>query len=305
LTAPANARSLGVFTFQEVALPGGAALQAGARVDRYAIASLDDPLFGPSVHRSFTTISGSLGAAVPLAAGITAAVSAARSFRAPTVEEMFSNALHIGTASFEVGDADLRPESARGLDALLRVALGRVSAEVATYASTIDGFVHMQIRGDTVLDGVRWPVLAYVQDRARFAGAEGHVEWEAARGWVLGAQGDVVRGRLRDGSRVPFLPAARTGASFRRDDGVTSIGIGVRHAFAQRGPSAAGETPVDAYTLLDAHAGYRLTRAGRVHSFSLRADNILDVPYRDAASRVRDFAPNPGRNISLLYRVYF
>jgi hypothetical protein len=55
---------------------------------------------------------------------------------------------------------------------------------------------------------------------------------------------------------------------------------------------------VHAYTLVDAHAGYRITRGGRVHSFALRNDNILDVLYRDAASRVRDFAPNPGRNIS-------
>jgi iron complex outermembrane recepter protein len=305
LTAPANARSLGVYTFQEAGLPGGAALQAGARLDRYAIASLDDPLFGPGVDRSFTTVSGSVGATVPLAAGVSGAVSAARSFRAPTVEEMFSSALHIGTASFEVGDPDLRPESAAGLDALVRVARGRVSAELATYASTIDGFIHMHARGDTVLDGVRWPVLAYVQERARFTGVEGHIEWEAARGWVLGAQGDVVRGELRDGTRVPFLPAARAGASVRRDDGVTSLGAGVRYAFAQGGASAAGETPVHAYTLVDAHAGYRITRGGRMHSFSLRADNVLDVLYRDAASRVRDFAPNPGRNISLLYRVYF
>jgi iron complex outermembrane recepter protein len=305
LTAPANARSLGFYTFQEAGLPGGAALQAGARVDRFTITSLDDPLFGPGVRRSFSTLSGSVGATMPLTGGVSMAVSAARSFRAPSVEEMFSSALHIGTASYEVGDPDLRPESATGLDALVRVARGRLAAELATYASTIDHFVHMQARGDTVLDGVRWPVLAYVQERARFTGAEGHVEWEAARSWVLRAQGDVVRGMLRDGARVPFLPAARAGASVRRDDGVTSIGAGVRHAFAQGGASAAGETPVTAYTLADAHVAYRLARGGRVHSFSLRADNIFDVPYRDAASRVRDFAPNPGRNISLLYRVYF
>jgi hypothetical protein len=31
----------------------------------------------------------------------------------------------------------------------------------------------------------------------------------------------------------------------------------------------------------------------------------MDVLYRDAASRIKEYAPNPGRNVSLLYRVHF
>jgi iron complex outermembrane recepter protein len=46
-------------------------------------------------------------------------------------------------------------------------------------------------------------------------------------------------------------------------------------------------------------------RGRGVHSLTLRADNVTDVLYRDAASRIKDFAPNPGRNVSLLFRVYF
>jgi hypothetical protein len=37
----------------------------------------------------------------------------------------------------------------------------------------------------------------------------------------------------------------------------------------------------------------------------VRGDNLADVLYRDASSRIKDFAPNPGRNISFLYRVSF
>jgi iron complex outermembrane receptor protein len=42
-----------------------------------------------------------------------------------------------------------------------------------------------------------------------------------------------------------------------------------------------------------------------VHSITLRADNLLDERYRDAASRIKDFAPNPGRNLALVYRLLF
>jgi iron complex outermembrane recepter protein len=152
---------------------------------------------------------------------------------------------------------------------------------------------------------VRWPVLVHAQDRALYRGVEGHAEWEAAKGWVLGVQGDAIRARMSDGSRVPFLPPARAGASLRWDDGAASAGVALRRSFRARGDAAAEGPPVAAFTLLGAHAGYRLRRGGHVHAFTLRVDNAANVAHRDAASRIRDFAPNPGRNVSLLYRAYF
>jgi len=37
----------------------------------------------------------------------------------------------------------------------------------------------------------------------------------------------------------------------------------------------------------------------------LRGENLGDRFYRDATSRIKDFAPAAGRNVSLLYRVTF
>jgi iron complex outermembrane recepter protein len=306
LTAPADSRSFGAFTFQELPLgAAGAALQAGARVDRWDIASRDDPAFGPGLRRGFTALSGSAGVTVPLANGASVGLSAARSFRAPTVEEMFSHALHIGTASYEIGDPNLRPEIASGVDAVIRMARSRVTAEASAYASRVADFVFFELRGDTIIDGVQWPVLAYAQGSAAFRGAEGRVEWEALRHWVLGVQGDVVRATLDDGEPVPFLPPARLGASVRRDDGRWTAGAAVRHALRQHRVAPADDEPVDAWTLIDLDAGVRFIRAGQVHSITLRADNVMDTLYRDPASRIKHFAPNPGRNVSVLYRVWF
>lgn len=306
LTAPANSRSIGVFTFQELPFgETGSALQVGARVDRYAISSKDDPRFGPGLDRRFTAFSGSAGVTLRFAEGVSGALSAARSFRAPTVEELFSDAIHIGTASYEIGDPDLDPEFSEGIDAVLRIARPRANVEVSAYANVIRNYVHFESRGDTIVGGSLWPILAYVQDRATFVGMEGRVEWEAAPRWVLALQGDVVRAELRDGSAVPFLPPARAAASIRWDDGTWSAGTGIRHAFRHDRIAPADEVPTDAYSLVDLDVGYRLVRGGQVHSLTLRAENMTNVLYRDAASRIKDFAPNPGRNVSLLYRLQF
>jgi iron complex outermembrane recepter protein len=303
LTAPADARTAGVFTFQELApFAAGPRLQLGARVDGYRIASKDDPKFGPGVARSFTAFSGSAGVSVPLGAGTAVSVHAARSFRAPTVEELFSDAYHMGTASYELGDPTLEPEFAHGLDAVVRVHRERVTVEVSAYGNRIRNYIGFEERGDTTINGSTWPILAYAQDDAAFLGAEGRVDWAAGRNLVLGVTGDVVRAALSDGTPVPFMPPARVGGSARWEDRAFSAGAGVRHAFSQDRVGLEDESPTAAYTLIDADVGIRRVVGGRVHSLVLRVENLTDALYRDSASRVKDFAPNPGRNIGVLYR---
>jgi iron complex outermembrane recepter protein len=303
LTAPAVSRAIGAFTYQELRIGGGASLQLGGRADRHWIVSRDDPGFGPGTARSFTALSGSGGFSVPLTGSASLGLSAARSFRSPTVEELFSDALHIGTASYEVGDPLLEPELAEGVDAVLRVHAAGWTAELSLFTSRINGFIHFEQRGDTVLQGTQWPVLAYVQDRAAFRGAEAQAEWIALGSLVLGVTGDLVVARLADGSPVPFTPPARLGGTARWQGRAFAAGGGVRHGFAQRRVALEGEAPTDAYTLLDAHLGWRVVLAGHDHLIQLRGENLGNAHYRDAASRIKDFAPNPGRNISLLVRV--
>jgi iron complex outermembrane recepter protein len=303
LTAPAVSRSGGVFTYQQLPLGDGASAQLGVRADHYAIESRDDPRFGPAVHRAFTAVSGSVGASVALSGAVSGGLSVARSFRAPTVEELFSDAPHAGTAAYEVGDPSLAPETLRGLDAVLRIRGARLVGEASVYASRIDDFITFEARGDTLIDGVAWPVLAYVQERAEMRGAEGSLDWLAGADLVLGVQGDLVRGELAGGDPVPFLPAARVGASARWEPGALSLGGAVHHALAQRRVTGGPDVATNAYTLVDLDAGLRLTRGSTIHSLTLRVGNATNRHYRDAASRIKRFAPNPGRNVAVVYRV--
>ena len=55
----------------------------------------------------------------------------------------------------------------------------------------------------------------------------------------------------------------------------------------------------------DLTAGVRLLVGARLHTLTLRVDNLLDQEYRDHLSRVKQIMPEAGRNVSLLYRVTF
>ena len=61
----------------------------------------------------------------------------------------------------------------------------------------------------------------------------------------------------------------------------------------------------DAYTLLNLSAGRSWLVGNVMHQVTLRADNVTDARYFDAASRVKRFAANPGRNLSVIYQVQF
>lgn len=312
LTPSADSKSGGVFVFQETALGGSERapkLQFGARYDLYRIESDDGgERFGPARTRDFGNVSGSLGVNIPLRDDVSVSASVARAFRAPTVEELFSNAFHAAVGSFDVGNPDLEAETNQGIDAVLRVQRPRFNAQLSAFANRIDHYIAPTLVGDTTIeeDGEAFavPLNVFRQEDAALRGVEGQIEATVAPNLVLGGMGDLIRGRFEDDEPLPYMPAARLGGSARWDNGRFSFGGQARHVFAQNDVPL-NEAGTDDYTLVDLSAGATLIFGGRVHSLTLRADNAFDVLYREATSRIKDFAPNPGRNLSLVYRVLF
>jgi iron complex outermembrane recepter protein len=304
LTPPASARALGLFGFQEVGL-GEAALQLGGRVDRYILRSHATSKFGDGVDRTFDAVSGSVGVRVPLLTGVAASITAARSFRAPTVEELFSAAPHAGTGSVEFGDARLNEERGRSIEGVLHISRSRVNGQFAAWLNRVDDMVHLAFLRDTVIEGAHLPVYTYAQSRATLRGLEGSLEVAVLPRLALSLRGDWLRAEHDDGAPLSFMPPPRLGAGIRWDDARYSLGVEAHHDLAQVRTGDAAETPTDAHTILRADAGVRVRVAGRPHSLSLRIDNIADVRYHEATSRTKDFAPAPGRNIALLWRAWF
>ena len=323
LTPQATSRSGGLFVYQEIPLGApvegeerSAHLEVGARYDIYRIESRDagEP-FADGRTREFKHVSGSLGVSIPLSETSSLALSVARAFRAPTVEELFSNAFHVAAGTFDVGNPELDAEVNQGFDVVLRSSSERVTAQFGTYFNQIDDYIAPLTVGDTTIldeeegEEITIPLVNYARRDARLYGAEASVELEVADNLVLGAMADAIRGRFR-GTRdpIPFMPAARVGASARWDDGRFSFGAEVRHGFRQDAAQQRGalnETVAGDYTLMNLSAGITLTAGGRLHTITLRADNVSDERYIDATSRIKAFAPNPGRNVALVYQLAF
>lgn len=315
LTPANHAHTAGFFAFQELALgatpasPRAPRLPLGVRIERTGIASLASARFGDAIARTFTAVSASAGLAVPVGTHGSVALNLARAVRTPSPEELFSRAGHAGTGAFEIGNPALGAEVTRGLDLVARLERPTTRAQFAVFHSDVRGWIGLYPAGrDTTVqigDVVKTlPLMQVSQRPARLTGAEWLVEQQLTGRLVATLTGDVVRARDDAGSPLPFMPPVRTGGALRWDDGRLQVGTSVRRAFAQR-RVVEGELAVPGFTQVDAFAGLRLLAGERVHSIMLRADNIGDVASRDATSRVKDFAPNMGRNVTLSYRVIF
>jgi iron complex outermembrane receptor protein len=326
LTPAANSNGLGAFFFEEVPLAntGGdldarvPKLQVGGRFDSYRIdIKPGDPKFDPFIgKRNFDQFSGSVGLNVPLGPFVNGAVSVARAFRAPSVEELSSNAFHEAAGTFDVGNPNLTSEVNQGIEAILRLDAHRLNGQFSAFFNDIKNYITPNIVGDTTFDDNGTPAtepLNHIsQADARLKGAEGRLEAEIVPNFVIGTMGDIVRGEFKDSKApLPFMPAARLGALARFDNSKFSAGAEFRHAFAQnRVPPAVSADdpaglPAEAYNLLNVSMGYNLLTRGQVNSITLRVDNVFDERYVDATSRIKTFAFNPGRNFALVYRLQF
>lgn len=323
LTPAANSNGAGIFVYEEVPLSAiddsharAPHLQFGARFDLHRIESRSgDPKFGPGRSLEFNNFSGSVGVNLPLAPGVSLGLSAARAFRAPTVEELFSNAFHAAAGTYDVGNPALRSETNQGVDAVLRAEGARVTAQVSGYLNQIADYIAPTIVKDTIIDEADGPATVplnrFSQADATIRGVEGRVEVEVLPRTVVGVMGDALSGRFVDGGALPYMPPARIGGLVRYDGALLVLDAEYRHAFAQtRVPvaAAAGDpaaVATGAYDLVNVSVGYSFTAAGRLNSVTLRADNLFDAQYREAASRIKSFAFNPGRNVALVYRLLF
>jgi iron complex outermembrane receptor protein len=229
-------------------------------------------------------------------------VSLARSFRAPTVQELFANGLDAASGTYSVGTASLGPENGLGVDASIRGALGRVAFEFSPFVNYIDHYIYGFLRGDTIQG---FPVRQFAATKARLAGFEASVSVQPTPALVLRAGSDYVNAQdTRAGVPLPFIPPLRGLLRATYEDGARMGMVEVRVA-ARQTRLGDGDTPTAGYAVVNAGVGVRLTHGDVVSEISLHCDNLFNRIYRDNLSVIKDFMPQPGRGLRLNYELLY
>lgn len=297
---PSETFNLAGFLFQEFR-KDPVSFQLGVRAEAQSAEATTLGLERDDVGFSFSG-----GSNWRLSQDISLALTAARSQKIPSLEELFSDGPHAATFAYEVGNPELEPETAHSLDATLHFNKGLFRVEAAAFLNLFDGFIYHEFLGEEK-DGL--PVLRTVQGDARFLGGEGSVEFDIlhtgnhhllVEGW-----GDYVRAELsRNDEPLPRIPPLRLGTRLRYNGGTVRADLGLTTITKQDrvGPL---EEETDGYFMVDLSVGYRLFSGGFTHDFIVRGSNLTNEEARNHTSFLKELAPLPGREIRFMYRVYF
>ena len=274
LLDPAKTRSIAGFAFEELQVNSRLRFQAAGRVERTKVdgrgladfSDVDNPVIFEG-ERTFTPLSGSIGALYTFTNGIVGRLTAQHVERAPEAQELYSKGVHEATGTFEIGNPSLDTEKANSVEVGLGKADGRLRFDSSLYYARYSSFIFKQLTGETcgeTLDtcGVEdeLDLLTFQQRKATFYGLEIAAQYDIAplwRGfWGIDGQYDLVRAKFEN-DNVPRIPPHRLGGGLFYRDSDLFARVGVLHAFEQdRVNAESNELTTPGYTLVSAELSY-------------------------------------------------
>ncbi len=301
------------YVYEEYAASENTQLEGAVRYDVNQISTFPAPNSTVPLFTNFNqsrnenAFTGSLGILQKLSQELSGSFSIGRSFRAPTVQELFGYGPDDASASFILGDAALIPETGLEFDASLKGSMNRFSFAISPFLNLISNYLYSYFTGAiNTTQQPNYPYRQFAQANARLYGFEASTSVQLVEHWALTANASYVNASIVNDSTtpLPFIPPLKGILRLDYLDNVYSGTIEWRLAAPQYrlGPN---EDSVAGYGVVNIGAGIRLTSGNAVQYIGIHCDNLLDQSYRDNLSVIHDFLPQPGRGFRLTYDVIF
>jgi iron complex outermembrane receptor protein len=305
-TVPTRELSVAGFTHEEFSLED-LTIQAALRYDIRLVnprQQFFSSRIGSIRKRTFNDISAGISATCNVGSGFFVGSNIIRTFRSPTIEELFSEGPHLAAYSYEIGNPDLHRENGWGAELFTDYSSDHGSVRAAVFGNDIESFIFPRNTGKINFRTLL-PEYQFSEHGVLMYGAEMRMEWNLVSGLVTAISASYVRGELRGtGKPLPMIPPLSTRTDLRYTLDAWTFGI---TALAADRQTRVGEfeQPTAGYVRYDGYIQFQKPTANFLHTVVLSAENITNNEYRMHLSRVKSIMPEPARNMKLLYRVYF
>jgi iron complex outermembrane recepter protein len=258
--------------------------------------------------------------------------------RPPHPSELFSEGLHHGTASVEYGlmrrsgilstDSPVRYEQSRKWVNTFQYTNKRLALELSGYINSIDNYIFLRPTATRLTIRGYFPVFQFEQTNALISGGDLTVKYSLSP--ALNYTGKAVylyATDLTNRDKLPFIPPTRFENALR----YSRPTVGMFHdfyisvsvpTFLQQDRAPQTIYPADigsettyqtfdfmpaprGYTLVNVEAGSKIPMANREIFIAITAENLLNQSYRNYMNRLRYYADDIGRNITLRVRYNF
>ncbi len=299
---------LAAYIYEEYLLSNVTRFEGAVRYDVNSIqtqpyaASLDPVFQILDVSKTHGAVTASVGAVQNISSGLLTSLSIGRSFRAPTVQELFANGADAASNTYSIGDASLGPESGLEVDASLKGRFKSLSFEVSPFINFISHYIYAYLTGDTLEN---LPVRQFSATDARLWGYEVMATVEPVGNLALEASASYVNAEdTKNHIPLPFIPPLH---GFLRLTYLKDMYSGhiQWNLAASQDRLGIGDTYTAGYGVVNVGVGMRIPSGGVVQNIGLHCDNLLNQLYRDNLSVIKDFLPMPGRAFRLSYNLMF
>jgi iron complex outermembrane receptor protein len=313
---PTETDSFALYAFERLGLGPQLTLELAGRIDWTSVSGETDAL--GSLDLDFTPLSFAGGLVFRPQEPLSISVNLSHTQRAPHVTELFAQGPHEASATFEIGDPTLERERSTSMEAMLHYdGMGGAHGTLGIFRSQFDGFIAGVLTGNSYdEEGTFFPddsgefaELLYLQEDAVFWGfeAQAHLPLFALAGGMAGinAQMDYVRAEFDSGGNVPRITPFRYGGGVFFERNGLELRVDALHTSSQD-DIAAGETPTDGFTMLDASATFRaLTLEAGAIDVSISGTNLLNETARNHVSFTKDHVLLHGRSLRVSMHYVF
>ena len=306
------AQNLGVFAIANY-LKTKYHLEAGIRYDYKHLSALgyniDQKIYGGI--RNFQNVSGSLGATWNPNPQWNVNTNMGTAWRAPSVNELYSNGLHSGAASYEVGDSTLQLEqSVKWITSIqFKNKENWFTISADGYMHYFHNYIYSNPTGELFqsLQGA-FPTFNYAQTNARFLGADLSMNISFLKHFDYTLKASIIKAKDISNDRfLPMIPTDRLEQSIRWKWNPKTY---LRETYFQFSPVFVAyqnryealsdyAAPPPSYWLLKFAAGTTLQVKDQNVHIHFSINNITNLAYKDYMNRFRYYTHDLGRSYEL------
>lgn len=294
--------------------PAPLEIEAGIRYDKRNL-SVDSMRYGEQNKQfDYGNVSASVGAIYHLGTKGKISFNIGTAWRNPNVNELFSNGVHHGTASFEKGNPNLKPERAVNTSLSVHYDHRFFEIEATIFQNNIQDFIFQKPDSLPVLT-IRgaFPAFSYAQTAAILRGGDFTIEVKPLKNWVWKTKASTLFALNKmQNEWLPLMPSDRVETELRLENqsfrklkqGYGAISF-LMVKKQNRTPLSISDyqAPPSGYALVGLTFGGNMKIGKQSMEAILKIDNLFNNSYRDYLDRMRYFSEAVGRNISLKVKI--
>ncbi len=305
-------------------------VEVGLRFDKKYIFSITQNSGKQYGNKSFSNFSSNIGISTTKIKNTSIGVMASSTWRAPNMNEMYSDGLHHGAARIEKGDTNLVAEKAIAISSNLNYKTEKWNIDVNAYHKWINDFIYLQpsyppqltIRG-------AFPLFVFKQTNARLYGTDVNASYHFTHHFSTEAKISVLYTFNQTAKQwLINMPSNRYEASANYTFGDAKIfknnyaKVNYIYVAQQKRVPASGNievpqpngsisyqsdylVPPNAYNLLGAEIGTQIEWHHKNILITATANNILNTKYREYLNAFRYFCDEMGSNYSIKLKIPF